>query len=231
MNLNDVWKNKMLIAVALIIVLAIVFSPWGIEIRAGLLGNPCPGGQVFNPQLKTCMPAATPVVCGGGTYLDFSPITGYSCKLSNLTILLIVGVAALLIYFVFFAKKAQQWIAAKEAVRCSFENGHLQTEDGRNDFVSVWSHVKEPHQIKPHDAWLVIGDFVQPGKEYSALIAGTDKSGWVLRLWRYPLGDRQIQILMKKGMELEKALSEVAAYHAKTKTMIETLKTEEGEGE
>ena len=77
--------------------------------------------------------------------------------------------------------------------------------------------------IKPHDAWLLVGDFVQPGKEYSALIAGTDTSGWVLRLWRYQLVDRQIQILQKKGMELDKALSEVAAYRARTKAAVEAV--------
>jgi hypothetical protein len=81
--------------------------------------------------------------------------------------------------------------------------------------------------VKRHDAWLFIGYFVHPGGESSALIIGTDKTGWVLRQWRYQLVDRQIQILSKKGMELDKALSEVAAYRARTKAMVDTVKEEE----
>jgi hypothetical protein len=212
MKLSDITKNLWLFLAVLVMgYIFLNYVSFGIGIKDWFLGAP------------TVSPSG--VICSGGTYFD-----GTQCKVQNLVYIFILVALLLAAYFFLTKEKGSNWISAKEAVRCAFENGHLQTKDGRSDFVDVWSHVEEPHMIKPHDAWLLVGDFVLPGKEYSALIAGTDTSGWVLRLWRYQLVDRQIQILQKKGMELDKALSEVAAYRQRTKAAVEAVnENEEGE--
>ena len=222
--MGNVW---VILAVLLAVAIFLFATPWGLNFRAFLIGNPCGQGQMFDKTTSACVPSGSQLACGSGMYLS-QGAKGYSCEWSNLTLLAVLAAVAIAVYLVFFAKKANNWIPAREALRISFEQGHLQTKDGRNDFIAVWSHVEEVHQVKPHDAWLFVGDFVVPGAESSALIIGTDKTGWVLRQWRYQLVDRQIQILSKKGMELDKALSEVAAYRARTKVMVEDVK-EEGE--
>jgi hypothetical protein len=229
MKLSDLPSKMGNVWVILAVLLAVgifLISPWGLNFRAFMLGNPCAAGQIFDKTASACVPSSSQLACGGGMYLSFSQQKGYSCEWMNLTLACLLVIVGMAVWYLFMAKKASQWIAAKEALRISFEKGHLQTKDGRNDFIAVWSHVEEVHQVKPHDAWLFVGDFVHPGGESSALIIGTDKTGWVLRQWRYQLVDRQIQILSKKGMELDKALSEVAAYRARTKAMVDTVKEE-----
>jgi hypothetical protein len=210
MKLSDITKNLWLfLAVLVMAYIFLNYVGFGIGIRDWFLGAP------------TKSPAG--VICSSGTYFD-----GTQCRVQNLVYILILVALLAAAYFYLTKEKGSDWISAREACRNAFENGHLQTEDGRNDFVAVWSHVKEMAQITPYNAWLLVGDFVQPGREYSAMVAGTDMSGWVLQLWRYQLVDRQIQILKKKGMELDKALSEVAAYRARTKATLEAVKDEEG---
>jgi hypothetical protein len=206
MKLSDITKNLWLfLAVLVMAYIFLNYVGFGIGIKDWFLGAP------------TVSPSG--VICSGGTYFD-----GTQCKVQNLVYIFILVALLLAAYFFLMGNKGSDWISAKEACRNAFENGHLQTKDGRDDFVAVWSHVEEPIQIVPYNAWLLIGDFVQPGREYSAMIAGTDVSGWVLQLWRYQLVDRQINILKKKGMELDKALSEVAAYRARTKATLEAVK-------
>jgi hypothetical protein len=132
-KMGNVWILAAL-AVAFIVFLA---TPWGLNFRAFFLGNPCAAGQIFDKATSACVPSSSQLSCGSGMYLSQNPQKGYTCEWANLTLLSVLAAVAIAVYIVFFSKKASQWIPAREALRISFEQGHLQTKDGRNDFIAV----------------------------------------------------------------------------------------------
>jgi hypothetical protein len=219
--------NIWMLGILLFIGVLFIMSPIGRDLQVFLFGNPCEQGYIYDSPTKQCILASTQLACGSGTYLKHSLDKGYTCELSNFTIAILLLVFGLAIYFYIMNKAGEAWRPAKDCFRLAINGGHLATK--RQNWVDAWDACKEPHQVIPHNAWLLIGDFVQPGAEYSALITGTDNRGWVLDLWRYPLQERQIQILKKQGMKLDQALLEVAK--AKQQVEAATLAfNEEQEG-
>lgn len=216
-----------MVAVIAAIVGLFFLSSYGRDAQAFIFGTPCQEGFVYNSETKTCTAAQVNLTCGAGTYLKQDAKGGYVCQLSNVSYILIFGAGGLILLWYLRRKRELVWRPAKDCLRWSFENGHLKTENGRDNFVSVWQHVKETHQIIPHNGWLFVGDFVKPGAEYTAMVVGTDETGWVLDLWRSPLVERQIQVLKKQGMKLEQALTEVAEAQKRVSKATEIFKEQE----
>lgn len=219
--------NIYMVAAVGIVIILFLASPIGQDFEIFWFGNTCAAGSIYDANTKTCSPAQTNVVCGTGTYLEFDANKGYSCKLSNFALALIVLMGGMAIYFYFNGRRGEQWFPAKDCFKWAINNGHLKTK--RQNWIDAWDACEEPHQIIPKNAWLFVGEFVKPGECYTALISGTDKKGWVLDGWKGAFSKRQIDALAKQSMKLEQALLTVASEKQRVDAAAAAFRTEQEE--
>jgi len=159
------------------------------------------------------------------------PIGGAIAFLAENPMVLVLGMS--LVVTVIAAYVLMQWkskvdaqkkpfLACLEAAYVNGESGGLIHSPISFSDLNKSPEYVMPNWIMPHNAWLAVGELLGPGKQYSALIEGTNLSGTVLRFWPWAMDDKYINILQKKGITLEEAFQKIQ----EVKKADETVKTE-----